>query len=387
MTIALVTNSTWNVYNYRLPLLRRLTEAGHRVLVLAPVDEYIHYLNAGSFTKHIPLQFLSPKRRNPFQDLRLMGELYRLYRREQPDLILHFTVKPNIWGNLAARLAGIPSMAVITGLGFPFLHGGLIQRTVARLYKLALHHPDRVIFFNPSDRDHFISRGLADRHKTRIIPGSGVDTEYFQAVPIPENGPVFLYLGRLLYDKGLREFAAAAEIIQSRHPKAECWIVGELHAQNPAAVREEELLQWMESQSIRYFGAARDVRPYLRRATAVVLPSYREGLSRALLEAMAMARPVITTDVPGCREVVVDGETGYLVPPKNTSRLAAAMERLLDAGPEEQQRLGENGRRRVLEYFDQSLIMDQYLQEINSLLPIAATRNTSRKRRHIPGEF
>lgn len=315
-TIAIVANSSWNIYNFRQPLIKQLKLAGYRVLVIAPVDEYIHYLNDSYFTRHIPLRFLAAQRKNPLWDLLLLWELYRIYRREKPGLVLHFTIKPNIYGSLAARWAGIRSVPTVTGLGYAFLHNGLLSRLARSLYQLAFRGIARAIFHNEDDRRLFIREKLIVEENTMVIPGSGVNTNHFRPLPRPDTDKVvFLFIGRLLHDKGIREFATAARELRRLAPRAECWVVGQLNPEYPAAVTQQELLQWIEEHHIHYLGSTKDVRPFIKQAHALVLPSYREGLPRAIIEAMAMGKPIITTDTAGCRETVEPGCNGYLTPP------------------------------------------------------------------------
>ena len=368
-TIALVANSTWNIYNFRQPLIKQLKAAGFRVLVIAPVDEYIHYLNDSYFTRHIPLRFMAAQRKNPFWDLLLLWEIYRIYRRERPDLALHFTIKPNIYGGLAARWAGVPCMPTVTGLGYTFLHNGLLGQLARRLYRLAFRSAARAIFHNEDDRQLFIQEGLIPESRSLAIAGSGVNTNHFRPLPQPDTDKfIFLFIGRLLHDKGIREFAAAARQLCRLAPRAECWVVGQLNPEYPAAVTQQELLQWIEEQHIHYLGSTKDVRPYIKQAHALVLPSYREGLPRAILEAMAMGKPVVTTDTAGCRETVEPARNGYLVPARDPAALAEAMLQLYHLSAEEQQAMGDYSRKKALQEFDEKIIVEAYLELCREVL-------------------
>lgn len=368
-TIAIVANSSWNIYNFRQPLIKQLKLAGYRVLVIAPVDEYIHYLNDSYFTRHIPLRFLAAQRKNPLWDLLLLWELYRIYRREKPGLVLHFTIKPNIYGSLAARWAGIRSVPTVTGLGYAFLHNGLLSRLARRLYQLAFRGIARAIFHNEDDRRLFIREKLIVEENTMVIPGSGVNTNHFRPLPRPDTDKVvFLFIGRLLHDKGIREFATAARELRRLAPRAECWVVGQLNPEYPAAVTQQELLQWIEEHHIHYLGSTKDVRPFIKQAHALVLPSYREGLPRAIIEAMAMGKPIITTDTAGCRETVEPGCNGYLTPPRDAMALAEAMVRLYHLSDGQQQAMGEYSREKALGQFDEKIIVWAYLELCGELL-------------------
>ncbi len=368
-TIALVANTTWNIYNFRLSLMRRLKQQGYRVLVIAPVDEYIHYLNDRVCDRHIPLHWLRPQTHNPLSDLLLLRELYRIYRRERPDLVLHYTIKPNIYGSVAARSLSIPGIATVTGLGYTFLHQSLPNRLVRPLYRQALRGVARVLFHNPDDRALFIAEGLTSPQQSEVVPGSGVNTNFFRPLPQPAgNRHLFLFIGRLLADKGLREFVAAARTLRAQNAEVECWVVGELSPDNPAAIPQEEVFEWVEKQYIHYVGRARDVRPYIKRACALVLPSYREGMPRAVLEAMSMGKPIITTNVPGCRETVVHGKNGFLTPAGDARALTLAMEAFLQLSAAERQQWGVFSRAKVKREFDDYIVSKQYLRLAEQLL-------------------
>lgn len=361
-TVAIVANSSWNIYNFRQPLLKAFTQAGHRVLVIAPVDEYVHYLNEHHYAKHIPLRQLAPQSKNPLFDLLLLLELWLIYRRERPDLILHFTAKPNIYGSIAAGWANCRSVPTMTGLGYTFLHGKALNHIVQQLYRFALRGVRDAFFHNQDDRKLFHEAGIIDQKHTSVVPGSGLNTNHFRPLPRPlHDNTIFLFVGRLLYDKGVAEFAEAARLLKQQCPQAECWMLGELEAANPAAVPKPQLLRWVESQHIRYLGSTNDVRPYLKQCDCFVLPSYREGMPRALLEAMAMGKPSITTDVPGCRAAITP-DCGWLVPPQDAQALAAAMRKAAQLPAEERQQLGQNARQRARQVYDEQVIVEHYLK-------------------------
>jgi len=370
--VAIVANSTWNIYNFRLSLIKRLKAEGYRIVVIAPVDEYIDYLNQAGVTRHIPLQHLSAQGRHPGKDMLLLWELYRIYRRERPDLILHYTIKPNIYGNLAARLAGIPVISTITGLGYTFLHATrAVSTLVRRLYRYSLRSAARVAFHNVEDRTLFLDEGLVEWERSLVIPGSGVNTNHFRPLSLPESDHfTFMYVGRLLSDKGLPELVEAMRRLRRRYPLVECWVIGELSPDNPAALPKEQVLEWMENGWIRYFGRTRDVRRYLKHADALVFPSHREGMPRAVLEAMAMAKPVITTDAPGCRDAVAAGRNGLLVPIGDAEALLTAMETVIELSPAEREAMGRRSRRRVLKVFDDKIITERYVELIREVVHV-----------------
>ena len=366
--VLFVDNSTWNIYNFRLNLIKRLKSEGYEVVVVAPVDEYIHYLNESYFTKHIPLKFLAPQSKNIFRDLLLIIELYRIFRQEKPDLILNYTIKPNIFGNFAAKLARAATVSVITGLGYTFLNKNLLTRQIPFLYKLAFRHAKKVIVYNKEDLKLLIKEKIIPSHKGKVIFGEGLNTNHYRPLPKPNSEKfIFLFIGRLLYDKGLGEYVEAAKKIREISRNIECWVIGELHS-NPAAISKNTLVQWIENKHIKYIGTTQDVRKYVKQVDCLVLPSYREGMPRVVLEAMAMAKPIITTDVAGCNEAIDHETNGYIIPAKNNDELAQNMLKMYTHSDLEINEFGINSRKRVLRLFDEKIITPKYIDLVNTIL-------------------
>lgn len=334
-SIMLNASYSGSIVNFRGPLISALVEKGYLVHVTAPeptpaqraaVDQLGAKLHA------IPLRRTGL---NPLADLRYLRALSRLIGHLQPAFVLNYTAKPNIWGAVAAARAGVPSASMVTGLGYAFIKGAGSRRRATQalmrfLYRRATNQNRRVIFQNPDDRDDFISAGcLADPKKAAIVNGSGVDIRHFQPVPLPE-APVFLLIARLLWSKGIREYVSAALMVRERVPHARFQLAGFLD-EGPDAVPRSELDSWI-SAGIDYLGPLEDVRPAITQSSVYVLPSYREGTPRTVLEAMAMGRPIITTDVAGCRETVRHDVNGYLVPSRDVTSLAIAMTILAEDG-------------------------------------------------------
>jgi glycosyltransferase involved in cell wall biosynthesis len=366
--IVIVANTTWNIYNFRLNIIRKLIAEGHEVIVMAPVDKFIFYTENIPQVQHIPVRHLHRDSVNPFQDLRLFFELVKLYRQYKPDLVLHYTVKPNIFGGLAARALGIPSIAVVTGLGYSLMHEGWINRITRLLYKFSLPLHRKVIFENQDDKKLFEEQGLVPSTKTMSIKGCGVDTTIFSPNGDGRREGVitFTFIGRLLYDKGVKEFIEAAQIIpQNSH--LQFWIVGEIDKENPSSVRNEDLMKWIRDPKIHYHGATDQIGKIIEKSDCIILPSYREGMPRVIMEAMAMERPVITTDTAGCRETVEENVNGYLVPVKNSVALANAMKTFIGLDIESRIKMGKAGRLKVLEEFDDKIIADQLYRIIQSI--------------------
>jgi glycosyltransferase involved in cell wall biosynthesis len=304
---------------------------------------------------------------NPLADLRLIARYRSLLKRLRPAAYLSYTIKPNIYGSFAAASLGIPALPNVSGLGTAFIQGGPLQAIVTQLYRIGFARAPVVFFQNEEDRELFVGRRIVRESQARVLPGSGVDLELFTPTPLPVGPPIFLFIGRLLRDKGVAEFIEAARSIRSTCPDARFQLLGAVDEGNRTAIRQPEIDSWVAERIVEQLGTTDDVRPFIAAATAVVLPSYREGLPRSLLEAAAMARPLIAADVPGCRDVVEDGVNGYLCAVRDPSSLAAAMRRLLQLPRAQQLAMGEAGRRRVQERFSETLVVRAYLDVLDSL--------------------
>lgn len=314
-------------------LLDHLVSCGYMVRVCAPpMKETVRSALEGKSVAvgEIPMDRTGL---NPLRDLRYLLALWRMMRVFRPDIVLNYTIKPNLYGSLAARFAGVPVTAsVVTGLGYAFTAGGgagrvLLQRFLLGFYRVALRSNATVFFLNEDDRTLLLAERAVSPDQARRIPGAGVDTRRFEVLPLPGK-PVFLMIARLLVDKGVREYAAAARWVRAKYPQAEFRLAGWLD-ENPACIPQCELDQWVKSGDIQFLGRLDDVRPALSGCAVYVLPSYREGMPQTVLEALASGRAVITTDAPGCRESIVDEVEGLLVPVRNVEVLARAMERMI----------------------------------------------------------
>lgn len=364
-TILYVSNTAWYLYNFRLSLMQAMLERGWEVIAAAPPDPYASKLTAQG------IRFLeTPLRRssmNPIHDLPYLLRLWRLCRDTKPDIVHLFTIKPVIYGSFAARLAGVPGIVnSVPGLGYVFLRGGIVQQLVGLLYKLVLRPPARVIFQNQEDMDFFLKMKLAVANQTFLIRGSGVNRAYFNAknlsVTEDPDSTTFLLLARMLWDKGIAEFVEAAKKVRAENPATRFILLGGSDAGNPAAVPENWLKEQHEQGYIEWIDHVDDVRPYLAASSVVVLPSfYKEGLPRSLLEAGALGKPVITTDIPGCRDIVQDGLNGLIVPVKDEPSLTKAM-LALSKNKAWCAIMGQAGRQRVTEFFDDRLIIRQTIE-------------------------
>lgn len=358
-----------SLITFRKSLIRALINQGLVVHVAAPSllenKQVMAELNQLGVIAHtIPMQRTGM---NPLADLKALFALWRLMQKIKPDYVLGYTVKPVIYGSLAAWLAGVPKrFALITGLGFAFIdeegQRSKIRAIVQRLYRIALGRCDHVFFQNPDDQALFKKLNiLAPEAKSTVVNGSGVDTTQFNVAPLASTGALrFLLIGRLLGDKGVREYVRAAELIKQQYPEIQFDLVGWVDV-NPNAVTESELDEWVQAGTINYLGRLSDVRPAIENCSVYVLPSYREGTPRTVLEAMAMGRAIITTDAPGCRETVIEGDNGYLVPIKDAKALADAMIKFIE-NPKLISEMGQRSRLLAEQKYDVHIVNQQMLK-------------------------
>ena len=380
--IAVTANSCWNIVNFRSGLIDSLENAGYRVAALAPEDVHAPKL----LQRGIALEKLriDSKGQSPRRDLLLLWQYRRALRRIRPAAMLSFTMKPNVYGSLAAASLGIPVINNVSGLGTAFIAGGAIERIVTALMRHAMRRSSTVFFQNSDDLSLFVARRIVSPVQAQLINGSGIDLDRFapvvrtpEADSTPEAiGPIFLQVGRLLRDKGVCEFVEAARIVRATLPAARFRLLGPLGAANRTAVLDDEVDAWVASGLIDYRGENDDVRADLAAADCVVLASYREGLPRSLIEAAAMGRPAIATDVPGCRAAVDDGVTGYLCAPRSGTALAEAMLRFAALDHEARNRMGVAARAKAVGEFDQKLVAAAYLDALARAGVIAAPNRT-----------
>lgn len=366
MKIVVIGSFADSLVKFRGPLLKRMADAGHEVHALAPnlSTGIVDQIEAWGVSIHeIELQRTGM---NPFGDLAYLRRLRVLICRLAPDLVLTYTVKPNIWGAFAAHSCGVRSVAMVTGLGFVFTPGSkvslvkmAIKAAVSYLYRRATNLNEMVVFQNPDDIKDFVAAGcLAEPVKAFIINGSGVDMEHYSIAPLPE-APVFVMISRLLKNKGVREYAEAAIRVKRAYPHARFLLVGYFD-EGTDSIDHSVLESWIQ-QGLEYLGPRDDVRPTLASARIFVLPSYREGTPRSVLEAMAMGRAIITTDVPGCRETVANGLNGFLVPPRDALTLAEKMEEMIEK-PKLCERMAAASYRIACEKYDSTKVNDVLLE-------------------------
>jgi len=345
-----------------------LLERQYEVSTLAPEDEFSDKLiEAGCH--HIHLE-MDNKGLNPISDLLMKKRLSELYKEINPDLILHYTIKPVLYGSLAAGKLGIPFINNITGLGTAFIKKNWVTWLVKKLYQLSQKKADHVFFQNADDRELFSREKLVPENVPKeVIPGTGIDTHYFNVRPYPESNPVtFLLIARMLWDKGVGEFVEAAKEVKKEFPNSQFQLLGYLDVLNRTAISHQQIEAWTSDGTIEYLGETEEVQPFLEKAGCVVLPSYREGLPRALLEAAASARPIIATNVTGCREVVDHGVNGFLCKVKSIDDLTKKMKDMINLSTDERREMGLKGREKIERGFSERVTVARIIEIINRLI-------------------
>lgn len=363
MKIAVISSHTLSLFWFRMDMIKEFIKNGHQVIALGPESEEVwndKFSKEGVKYQQI---FVDRNGTNPLKDLRTIVELFKFMRKEKPDKIFVYQAKTIIYGSIAAKLNGIEEVyPLIAGLGSIF-RGTRFKNKIIKLimqiqYWIACKCSKKVFFQNTDDKNEFIKSRLLKEDKTVIINGSGVNLEKFKPTTLPDK-ETFLFIGRLIKDKGIMEYLEACQKVKSRYPKVRCLLVGPYDS-NPTALKPEELKPYIEDKIVEYFGEQDDVRPYIAQSAIYVLPSYHEGTPKTVLESMAMGRPIITTDAPGCRETVNDGVNGFLVPVKNSTKLAEKMIWMIEH-KEQREKMGKESRRICEEKFDVNKVNDVIL--------------------------
>lgn len=372
-SIAFVANTSWSIYKFRLYLIERLLQNGWKVYVLAPRDPYTERFEHLPGLSYVELHHLHAKTLYPFHDLRLYRELLNHYRSLRPDLIFHYTIKPGIFGSMAARRAGITAVSVITGLGYTFSGAGWLRTAVKLLYRRALRSNAEVWFLNEDDRNIFTREKVVPLQKTFILPGEGVDIHEFFPAPFQpgKESVTFLFIGRLIGQKGIYEFVEAAGRLQQQGLPVKCQLLGFFEENDPLAISRKQVEEWMHRKIISYLGHTDHVAPFIRNADCIVLPSYRgEGLPMSLLEGASMCKALIAADTAGCHAIIEDGVNGYLCQARNGTDLAAKMASYYHLPEKAKEQMGIEGRDRVIRYHTRDIVTDIYLQHAHTLVHI-----------------
>lgn len=362
--IVVCANQAWNLVNFRADLISALVGTGCRVVAAAPPDPAMQVRLEALGAKFEPLP-LDAKGLLPHRDFATIWAIRKLLVRLRPDAWLSWTIKPNVYGSLVAGSLGIPALPNVSGLGTAFIRRNLLTLAAKQLYRTGFRKAPVVFFQNGTDRDEFVAAGLVASGQARLLPGSGIDPGYF--APPPGGRPNvrrFLMLSRVVADKGVREFVEAARLTRPRWPDARFILMGEVGAPNRTAIAREEVDGWIKEGVIEHLDPIADVRPQIAAADFVVLPSYREGLSRVLVEAGAMGRPAIATDVPGCRDIVSDGVNGLLCAVRSGPALAAAFERAVQMTDADWEAMAQAARKRVVSQFSTDHVIALYVKAL-----------------------
>ena len=367
MKIAIVLNTSWNIYNFRLGLVKALLAEGHEVVAIAPADEYTSKLvKAGCLYEEVKMD---SRGANPIKDLSLIFELFRIYKRQKPDIILQYTIKPNIYGTFAATLLRIPVINNVCGLGTAFLNKNLVSKIAIALYKLAFRFPKLVFFQNNDDKEFFLKSKIIKKVNFDVLPGSGIDINEF----VPQNKTfkeapfTFLLISRLIHDKGIVEYINAIKLLKSKGVEAKFQLLGQLDTKHARGIAKELVDQWIEQGVVEYLGAVEDVKPFINNSDCVVLPSYREGTPRSLLEAASSGKPIVATDVAGCNNVVDHRVNGFLCQSKNVEDLAEKMEEMLLQDEESIKKMSDASRQIAVNSFDEKIVIGKYLDSISEV--------------------
>lgn len=366
MKVAIVLNTSWNIYNFRMNLVRSLQAEGHEIHTVAPNDDYTHFLTEAGTIHHAVK--MDSRGANPIKDLALIVELYSIYKKIKPDVILHYTIKPNVYGSLAAAFLRIPVVNNVCGLGTVFLKDDLLSSVAMFLYRISFKFPKKVFFQNPDDLKLFLDKKLVPNDTVDLLPGSGIDLSKFKPVSFQRNQKfTFLLISRLITDKGILEYIDAVKKLKAEGLNARFQVLGAIDPEHKRGIKRKVIQEWINAGTIEYLGTTKDVRHFIELADCIVLPSYREGTPRTLLEAASSSKPIVATNVPGCNQVVEDKFNGLLCNMKDSDDLAAKMRSMANYDNETLKRLGLNGRRKMEAEYDESIIIDKYLHTLTAI--------------------
>ena len=366
-TVTISSNTSWYLYNFRASTIRRLRAEGYRVVCLSPRDDYSQMLEDHLGCEWLPL-VMNNQGGNPFEDAGLVYQFWCYYRQLRPIVALHYTIKNNVYGTWAARALNVPAINNVSGLGTAFIRKGLVSVFVRMLYRASQPFAHRIFCQNEEDLKQLVDARLVPRRRLELLPGSGVDLKRFNPnLREAHHGRLrFLYAGRMLADKGLHELVAAFRFINATGIQCELWLSGFADVKNVSAISQDQLAEWAGEPGIEWLGSSDTMEAVYAQVDCVVLPSYREGMPRSLLEAGAMGLPVVATDVTGCRNIVEDGFNGLLCEVKNSESLEQVMRRILTMSELDRKIMGENGRNLVSEKYSEQLVVDSTIRAIDS---------------------
>lgn len=361
-TVLVLTNFIAGLHSFRKEVMKAIIDDGYQLYISVPDtdDDRINYFK--SIGCQIVKTDFNRRGMNPIDDLKLMLNYRRIIKELKPKAVLSYTIKPNVYGGIACRLTGTPLIANVTGLGDAIENGGWLQKLTVSLYKIGIGKAKQVFFQNPTNKATCLKYGIADNNAI-VLPGSGVNLDHHTYQEYPADGVIkFLYIARLQKDKGTGEYFEAAKAIRDKYPQTEFQVLGWKEGDY-----ERQLSELTANGVINYLGTTSDVRPFLKDIHCTIMPSYHEGMSNVNLESAANGRPVLTTNVPGCRETVDDGVTGIIVNVKDTQSLIDGIEKFLDLTYEQKKQMGVEGRKKVEREFDRQIVVKAYLNAINNL--------------------
>lgn len=349
------------IYNFRLELVERLLRDGHKVVISSPYGERINDLiKLGCEYHEIDI---SRHGMNPIKEMGLISTYKKLIKQSKPDIVFTYTIKPNVYGGISCASQGVPCVANITGLGTAVVNGGIKHLITLCLYKIGLKKAQKVFFQNTENMQFFVKHKIA-MGEYDLLPGSGVNLERYSYEEYPENNgkEIFLFVGRLMKDKGFREFVDAAECMKEKKENISFEAVGFCEADF-----ENELKKMNAESYVSFLGQQRDVHEYIKKASAIILPSYHEGMSNSLLEAAACGRPILASDIPGCRETFDEGISGFGFQPRDVDSLCEAIEKFIDLPYEKKAEMGRAGRAKMEKEFDRNIVVDKYINEVERI--------------------
>lgn len=365
--VLLSANNAFVIYNFRYGLMKKLEKIGYEIVTLAGDDGISKEIKKEGW-KFIDLN-IDRRGKNIINDLKLFHSYYKIYKKEKPNYILQFTIKPNIYGTLAAKILGIPVINNVTGLGDVFSKDNLTSKIVKKLYKISFKYPKKVFFQNDDDLKVFLDNKLVDYKICGRIPGSGVNIEKFKPLmkERTDNKFRFLFLGRINENKGVRLINEVSKMLKNKYPNVEFQLLGKVYPEEEKHISKNELKEWEKESNIKYLGTSKDVRKEIKECDCILFPSYyREGVPRSLIESAAMAKPIITTDNVGCKDIVNEGYNGFLAKPKDLNSLIEKIEKVLTMTKEELDQLGINGRMKAEKEFDEKIVIQKYIEAIEN---------------------
>nr|WP_319536031.1 glycosyltransferase family 4 protein [uncultured Vibrio sp.] len=364
-TVAITSNTSWYLYNFRKNTITALLSAGYKVVAIAPKDDYSLKLEAlGAEFYHIDIDQGGT---NPIKDIGTFLSFIKIFKSFKPDVVLNFTPKNNIYGTLAGHFVGAKSVNNIAGLGMVFIKASLTSKLAKFLYKISQPKANKIFFQNEDDKALFLENRLAPPYLVDRLPGSGADLKRFQVSPASDDGTTrFLLIARMLYDKGIGHYIESARVLRAKYgDKVEFRLLGFLDVNNPSAIASSDMKKWVDEGIVNYLGTSDCVEEEIAKVDCMVLPSfYREGVPKSLLEAAAMGKPIVTTDNVGCRETVDDGVNGYLCAPRSTESLTEKLELMINLSHQERLVMGQSSRKKVEKEFDEQIVIQKYLDAV-----------------------